>query len=295
MTLSVDDAAMHAVFSAARTVQPTNAEVLDVVARAEALGLLAGRRRRRAWTRGALAPRWQMTVAALTLAVALAAAGYAAAPPLRAAVDDVAATFGEWLAGQDEHAPGRPLRASDGAPAYFHDPRYVGDPRVIAEADGYKLFAAREVHRGKEWVQFDLGDTGVGMDARASDLRDHNIIVLGPAATDHADEHGHVPLFGITSRGVRSLELTYASGPALRVDRVAGGFVLLAEPTRAPHEIIAFDDQGRELDRVAVDASSHWGARIDWHQYGPPAPRIPAECQPDMAGLHPPASCPNAR
>ncbi len=62
--------------------------------------------------------------------------------------------------GDSSEAPGRALRSGEQAPSYFHDPRFVTDPRVIAEADGYKLYAAREP--GANTFQFDLGDTGVG-------------------------------------------------------------------------------------------------------------------------------------
>jgi hypothetical protein len=92
---------------------------------------------------------------------------------------------------------------------------------------------------------------------------------------------------------VRTVELTYASGPPLRVTGVSGGFVLLAEPTRSPIAIVGYDATGRRIERVLVDDSDHEGSRIDWSQYGPPAPRVPAECQPGAAGANPPPSCPS--
>jgi hypothetical protein len=95
-----------------------------------------------------------------------------------------------------------------------------------------------------------------------------SLIVLGPGAMPHADAHGHVPLFGVTARTVAAVELTYASGPALRVDGVHGGFVLLAEPARAPVEVIAYDAAGQVVERARVDDSDHPGPRIDWRRYG---------------------------
>jgi hypothetical protein len=238
------DRDLHAVFAPARALEPTDAEIARVIAR------LPRRTRRR-------------RTAAAAIALAILGSSYVAVPPLRAAVGDVAATFTGWLDGSD--APGRPLGAGDQAPDYFRDPSYTTDPRVIAEAGGYKLYAAREPNGSG--VEFDLGNTGVGLGYTPEDFRDHTIIVLGPGAMQHADAHGHVPLFGITARAVTGVALTYASGPPLRVDGIAGGFVLLAEPSRGPREVVAFDAAGHTVARAKVDDSDHWGPRIDWSRY----------------------------
>jgi hypothetical protein len=71
-----------------------------------------------------------------------------------------------------------------------------------------------------------------------------------------------------------------------------GGFVLLAEPDRSPRAVIALDGSGREIGQQPVDDSSDFGPRIDWTQYGPPSPRVPAECLPGAAGATPPPPCP---
>jgi hypothetical protein len=250
------ETAVRAAFAPARALEPTDAELARVLTRVG-----AGRRARtaRSWRRAAF-------VVAATLVV-LAGGGYAAVPPLRAAIDDVTGTFSGWLGGNSADAPGRPLEAGEQAPAYFQDPRYTTDPRVIAEAGGYKLFAAREPDG--HGVEFDLGDTGVGLGEVSADaFRGRAVIVLGPGAMQNADEHGHVPLFGITARSVKTVELTYDSGAPLRVDGVDGGFVLLAEPRRGPHEVIALDASGAVVGRQLVDDSRHYGPRIDWKQYG---------------------------
>jgi hypothetical protein len=275
-----DETAIRAAFEPARSLEPTDVEVARVLSRAR-----RKHDRRPAWRR--LAP-----AVALTLML-LIGAGYVAAPPIRAAIDSVTGTFSGWIGGDNGGAPGRPLSASEEAPAYLRDPHFADDPRVIAEADGYKLFVARGQDGG---LVFDLGDTGYGVGYTRSDLDfgDHAMFVLGPsAAGGHADEHGHVPLFGITARSVKSVELTYQSGPPLRVKGVDGGFVLLAEPTRRPHEVIVFDAQGGELERQAIDASAHDGPRINWSLYGPPAPRVPSRCMAGAVGSTPPKDCPN--
>jgi hypothetical protein len=283
-----NESLIRAAFSPARSLEPTEAEIAEVLNRvAEGAGRPApttgGARRR-------LVRRRALGLAAAATFVVLGA-GYAATPPLRAAIDDLAGTFSDWIGGDSSKAPGRPLGPNEQAPSYFHDPQSVTDPRVIAEADGYKLYAAREP--GEDTMQFDLGDTGVGFGGISADsFRDQALVVLGPGSVQNADENGHVPLFGLSARNVTTVELTYASGPPLRVDGVEGGFVLLAEPERAPREIIARATDGRELGRALVDDSDHEGARIDWTQYGPPAPRAPSRCLPGAVGTDPPPSCP---
>jgi hypothetical protein len=287
MTRNDHDASLlRAFFAAARTLEPTDGEVAQVLSRAKTV-------RRPARLRAAHGPNLRATLRRLApvglAALVLLAGAYATASPVRAALDDVTGTFAAWLSGDADTAPGRALGADEDAPDYFRDGGY-GDPRVIAEADGYKLYAARVAGGG---VEFNLGDTGVGLGEVSADVfRDQVLFVLGPGGVRNADEHGHVPLFGITARPVKSVELRYDSGPPLRVDRIEGGFVLLAEPDRSPSAVIAFDGRGREIGRALVDDSSHFGPRIDWTQYGPPSPRVPAECLPGAAGATPPPQCP---
>jgi hypothetical protein len=278
---------LRAAFAPARSLEPTDAEIGRVLSRASADAVRVSARR--PGPGGATPRRWRvrswrrLAPAVVTALALLVGGGYAAVPPVRAAIDDASGTFAGWLGGNGSDAPGRRLSAAEQAPAYFRDPRYTTDPRVIAEADGYKLYAARQAHG--DGVEFDLGNTGVGLGEVSADaFRGHAVIVLGPGAMQNADEHGHVPLFGITARGVKSVELTYDSGPPLRVDDVDGGFVLLAQPQRDPREVIGLDATGRELGRRSVRGT-------EWKRYGPPSPRVPAECQPGAVGLDPPKEC----
>jgi hypothetical protein len=280
MSTTRDETLMRAAFAPARAIEPSEAEIARVVAR-------AARPARRSWV-GRSANGWRRLAAAGLAAVVLLGGGAYAVPVTRAAIDDVAGTFAGWLRGEEAAAPGRPLGPNEPAPDYFHDPRYTRDPRVVAEADGYKLYAARQPDGT---VEFDLGNTGVGLGFSADAFSDRALYVLGPGSVQNADEHGHVPLFGVTARSVRIVELTYEQGPPLRVDSVAGGFVLLAEPARGPREVLAFDAQGEVVGRQLVDDSSHYGPRIDWEAYGPPAPRVPSHCQPGSAGPNPPPPC----
>jgi hypothetical protein len=281
MSTTRDETLMRAAFAPARTIEPDEAEIARVVAR-------AARPAPRAWSLVRFTAGWRRLAAAGLAAVALLAGGAYAVPVTRAAIDDVAGIFAGWLHGDEAAAPGRPLSPNDPAPDYFHDPRYALDARVIAEADGYQLYAALQPDGT---VEFDLGNTGVGLGFSADAFNDRALYVLGPGSMQNADEHGHVPLFGVTARSVRSVELTYEQGPPLRVDGVHGGFVLLAEPTRGPYEVLAFDAHGEVVGRQLVDDSSHYGPRIDWEHYGPPAPRVPSQCQPGSAGPNPPPPC----
>src|SRR5207247_5942508 len=170
----------------------------------------AARARRRA-TRRPKGSDWRRLAAPGLAALALIAGGAYAVPATRAAIDDVVGTFAGYVAGDDADAPGRPL-APDESPASSFGPG--SQPRVIAEADGYKLEFLRV---GDGEIDFDLGETGVGLGYSLDDLAGHAVYVLGPGAMQNADEHGHVPLFGVTAPQVRSVEVTYAAGPPLRL------------------------------------------------------------------------------
>src|SRR4051794_2217270 len=136
--MTLDETAIRAAFEPARSLEPTDAEVALVLSRARRAG-----RRRPAWRR--LAPALAAT------AVLLAGAGYVAAPPIRAAIDSIAGTFSDWIGGDDAGAPGRALSPGEEAPPYFRDPSFAKDPRVIAEAGGYKLLVARAPGGGLEF------------------------------------------------------------------------------------------------------------------------------------------------
>jgi hypothetical protein len=268
------DSLMRAAFAPARELEPTDAEVSAVLRRS----------RRRARVGGG---RLRLALAAVAATVAVGGGAYAV-PVTRAAIQDVADTFAGWAGGDDAEAPGRPVAPGDDVADYMRAPRYGAEPRVIAEADGYTLVASRDPNGG---VTFDLGNTGVGIGGPLSSYAGHAVHVLGPGSVEHADEHGHVPLFGLTAKSVESVELVYPSGPPLRVAGVDGAFVLLADPTRNPEAVVAYDAGGDEVGRASLHDSE--GVSIDWSRYGPPAERVPARCLPGAVGLSPPPDCPN--
>jgi hypothetical protein len=259
-----DEALARAAFAPVRDIEPDEDLVARVVARVG--------RRKKASPRFALAPaRPRLALQALA-ALALLGTVLYSVPVTRAAIEgtgeSVGGVFSGWLGGDHAEAPGKPLEASEKLPEYqeyLHDTK---EPRVIAEAGGYKLYS---YIASSGSLNFELGGTGVGLGYEsAAELGDAPLHLLDPGARRHADAQGHVPVFGIAARSVSSVELTYESGLPLRVSGVDGGFVLLAEPGRGPIEVIALDADGKEIGRepinyplIQVDEGPPPGSRIE--------------------------------
>jgi hypothetical protein len=188
-------------------------------------------------------------------ALALLGAALYSVPPTRAAIEgageSVSGVFSGWLGGDSAEAPGKPLEAGEKLPEYMEYLHDTKEPRVIAEAGGYKLYS----YIGSSGsLNFELGGTGVGLGYEsAAKFGDAPLHLLDPGARRHADAQGHVPVFGIATRSVSSVELTYESGPPLRVSGVEGGFVLLAEPSRGLIEVLALGADGKEVGRESID------------------------------------------
>jgi hypothetical protein len=257
-SLHTDEGLLRAAFAPARQIEPSEAEVASVLARLRPATPHRAKRRRSG------AGQWRLALPGIA-ALALLLAGLYGVPLTRAAIEDatssVAGSFSAWLGGDSAKAPGVPLKAHQEAPFYFHDGswsrHHVHQPRVIAAAGGYKLFAYIE-RSGS--LGFDLG-TGFGLGGyTARSFHDSALEVLGPGSMLHTDANGHVPLFGISAEAVKSVRLVYGSGPPLEVGGIDGGFVLLVEPGREPREIVAYDGDGEVLGREAIDY-------IDWAHY----------------------------
>jgi hypothetical protein len=222
----------------------------------------AGRGLRRERRSGAARRRWgtpKLALQALAALVLLGATLYSV-PPTRAAIEgageSVGGAFSGWLGGDHAKAPGRPLEAAGAEKLpqgfeYLDDPNDAKEPRVIAEAGGYELYSYIGSDGG---LNFLFGGIGVGLGYEsAAKLGDAPLHLLDPGARRHADAQGQVPVWGIAVRSVSSVELTYESGPPLRVSGVEGGFVLLAEPGRGPIEVIALGADGKEVGRESID------------------------------------------
>jgi hypothetical protein len=242
-----DEALFRAAFAPVRDIEPDEDVVARVVARAG--------RGKKASPRLVLAPvRPRLALQVLAALVLLGAALYSV-PPTRAAIEgageSVGGVFSGWLGGDHAEAPGKPLEAGEKLPEYqeyLHDTK---EPRVIAKAGRYKLYSYIGSAGG---LNFELGGTGVGMGFESTaELGDAPLHLLDPGARHHADAQGHVPVFGIATRSVSSVELTYESGPPVRVSGVEGGFVLLTEPGRGPTEVVALGANGKEIGREPID------------------------------------------
>ncbi len=242
-----DEALFRTAFAPVRDIEPDEDIVARVVARVG--------RRKEASPRFALAPlRPRPALQALAALVLLGAALYSV-PVTRAAIEgageSVGGVFSGWLGGDHAEAPGKPLEAGEKLPEYMEYLHDSKEPRVIAEAGRYELYSYIGSEGG---LNFELGGTGVGLGYEsAAELGDAPLHLLDPGARRHTDAQGHVPLFGIATQSVSSVELTYELGPPVRVSGVEGGFVLLAQPSRGPIEVIARDAGGKEVGREPID------------------------------------------
>lgn len=241
-----EDALLAGAFAPARGAEPSDHEVAEVLMRASAPPPTVARRRR--------VPRL-LAPALVAIAVVLAAA-YAAAPT-RAAIDEAVAVvtgvFDGWGSGNPASAPGRALRNGEEAPGYFRSGAWselhVRDPRVIAEAGGYRLYAYRESGGA---IGFDLGDTGVGMGGYSAADFDRGICFLGPGSTDDTDPRGPRPFFGVAGHGTQAVRLDYADGGSETAAADGGGFVLLVDRGREPAAVTALGAGGDPLAREAL-------------------------------------------
>jgi hypothetical protein len=221
-----------------RTLDELRAEVLRVAEAQEAQPVRP---------RPVLSDGRRLMLAGLVGLIVLSGAAYAL-PVTRGAIEDLAGVGGE----NDE--PGRALRPGDDAPAWVRD----SGGRVIAETDGFELYAARTQpeNLGSQLAlsldgQVTISDTVEGW---REQFEDKAVIVLGPGFAGPGkplDDRGRFPLFGVTAGSIRRVELLYTDGPPL-VSRVDGGFVLMADASRTLDSIVALDSAGREVERADI-------------------------------------------
>jgi hypothetical protein len=197
---------------------------------------------------------------ALAASAVVALSGVAwAVPTTRTAIDDITSSFVDWVAG-DDNAPGRALAPGDDVPEWLN----AEEGRVIAESEGVQLVVQRvENERQGTMLSFPLGPDAHGdemaidgsIDGWRERFAQDPLAVLGTMAFDeghYLDDAGRVPLAGVTASAVERVELRYASGPPLVADGLDGGFVLLADAWRGPHEVVAYAPDHTQLGRVDV-------------------------------------------
>jgi hypothetical protein len=185
---------------------------------------------------------------AIGLAAVVAAGAVSAAPPTRAALDDVYDSLAVW----SDDAPGRTRTPEDDVPGWLK--AEPGEHRVLAEAGGVALVVSRDGDRFSVTLGSSFGEGGTLDDWRQF-FGPHAVILLGPASiapNQPFDEQGRRPLFGLAAKSVARVELTYTSGPPTSDDGVDGGFGFLADATRAPQALVAYDRNGRQIERRDV-------------------------------------------
>ena len=223
----MNDELLKLALAPARALEPTDAEIAVALRRSR--------------------PRRRYGLAVGLSALVLATGTAYAVTPIRGALGSLA----NWVAGNDEAAPGRAVAPSDNAPAWLG----TTSTRVIAQAGTAKLYVKRE---RPGVLSIGVGDS-VGISGKVDELAkmfaNRQVQVLGPGdfrVNQPFDDRWRRPLFGLTSKTVARVKLTYASGPPLADDDVHGGFVLLADALRPLQSLIAYDAAGRVVERQDV-------------------------------------------
>ena len=182
-------------------------------------------------------------VTAIGLAMVLAIAGVSAAPPTRAGLDNALDSL--W----SDDSPGRALMPQDNVPSWLR--AEPGEHRVLAEAGGVPLVASRDGDRFSVTLGNSFGEGG-SLDDWRMFIGIHAVALLGPASfapNEPFDAQGRRPLFGLAAKSVARVELTYMFGPPTSDDDVDGGFGFLADATRPPQALVAYDRNGRQIER----------------------------------------------
>lgn len=183
--------------------------------------------------------------AVVALLVALVVAVAAAVPPVRAALGELGDTLAGYFDGED--SPGRPLESSDDPPAWLVSEGTTGQ-RVIASAEGYQLYLAREPSGAYAFGLDDsvgIGDSAAGWER---EFEQNSVVILGPGKS--LNTGGQAPLFGVTAGNVAEVEMHYDTGPPSKAPSQTGGFVLMIEPERGPKELVALDSAGQPVQVV---------------------------------------------
>jgi hypothetical protein len=120
--------------------------------------------------------------------------------------------------------------------------------RVLASSGPYSLYLARSPSGDYNFGLDDsvgIGDSAAGWEAR---FADNAVVILGPGT--RPDANGRVPLYGVTAGDVVEIEMRYEDGSATSAPAQTGGFVLMIDPTNAPSQLVALDQDGATLQTV---------------------------------------------
>jgi hypothetical protein len=228
--------ALRTAMSPARTLEPTELEVQQALAAA----------RPRETRQRRLMPR----LAVATVAAALLGSSLYAVPATRAAVGDAYGTLSGWVSGDDD-APGKAIPAGDQTPEWVSE--LAGQKRLIASKEGASVYAIRD--GDQLTIAFGAG-TGLGTTTERWRERFGNdrVVMLGLGSfpdgktTAPLDDRGRRALMGLTAKNVTRVQLAYTSGAPTAAQSPDGGFVLLADATRRPTTLTAYDAAGEAIE-----------------------------------------------
>jgi hypothetical protein len=196
--------------------------------------------------RAALAPAWAM---ALVLALVVALGTVTAVPGARAAVLGAIDRLERFLGGGEP--PGVPLPLDDPVGALdalnFLSDAAPGSPRVLARAGDERLVAFRGRRPGRACLSLGRHLNECGDAAHWSARLTEGAVA--PLIATPADG-GRAALWGVAQDVVTRVELRYADGGTVATPVAFNGFVLIADPARAPRELVARRADGREVARA---------------------------------------------
>lgn len=204
------------------------------------------RLRRSRWGAMARFPTAARFAAGVGAAVTIAGGAYAV-PATRAAVDDVYGALSNWVSGDAGSAPGRPVASTEDVPSWVATEN--GEKRVLAEADGQKLFAIRQGDK----VTFALADFGTTatIDGWRKAIEGQKIVQIGPGRFLPDGRHDLRPLFGLAAASVKRIQFDYADGgrPVSQAG-LDGAFALTIQANRRPGSLTGYDETDHLIARV---------------------------------------------
>lgn len=226
------DDLMHLAFHDARTVEPTETEIMEAV--------------RAAHVRAPVRLRGRRFVVAFVATLILLTGTALAVPPSRDALFDGFGAFKSFFTGGGD-PPGTPIPGgeNDENLTWFRGSDTTNGA-VIAQAQSVRLVAYRQTTTGFACIAYGGSASVCRPDQEWAELLAASPIqTTGPVP--EPDAVGRLPLFGITADNVTAIELRYADGTTEHVDDVQHGFVLFADPRRRPTTLTARDRDGHTL------------------------------------------------
>lgn len=230
------DELLELAYADIRAMEPTEAEIAAVL-------------RRGAPSRPRRTSRRRIVAIAFT-SLLLASGTVFAIPQTRDAILGAFGDIGRFVTGGDPPGTAVPRGERLGELNWFEG----GSPdsgSVIARSGDVRLVAFRNTTTGYACFGYGLSIEECRPDGDWVDQLSQSVVLLrGP--TPQPDSVGRLPLFGFVSDSVTRVELEYADGSSDRPTDVKHGFVVMGDPARVPHTLVAFDAAGDVVSRQDV-------------------------------------------